>query len=481
MKTFKLTFLAAFAVMFYSCDDFNSDLEVENRENPTSLQIGNEATANKIFQNWYNTVNTYDSPGLALATMADQITMSHGNQAMRDMSSEPRIEWNNSPTYGFASITEYYFNSLHAVLADANAIVQGLQGETAFTDPVKAESMARFGQGASLGNLALVFDRVFASDETGTLNDGEPLPYQEAIELALSKLDLAIAAANDGDFTVSDNIVYGKTLSSAQWSQFLNTYAARLMVMSARNADQRANLDWNRVLGYTQNGLTYDFAVGQDGWNQWWPDHIIYSIYPGWGRVDMRIINMMDPSTTAHWPDNVNTFPASSSEDDRLATDFEYLASQAFAPDRGYYHFSTYRHSRYHDILTSGYVTDLYEMLKAENDLYMAEAHLYLGNLTEAAAIINSGTRVTRGGLAPVAADAEAIADAIHYERMIELMNTGMGLGFFEMRGTDNLQAGTPLHFPVPGSALNAAGLPNYTFGGAIGTPGEDYSTGGWR
>src|SRR5690606_10399024 len=136
-------------------------------------------------------------------------------------------------------------------------------------------------------------------------------------------------------------------------------------------------------LGYTQNGLTYDFAVGQDGWNQWWPDHIIYSIYPGWGRVDMRIINMMDPSTTAHWPDNVNTFPASSSEDDRLATDFEYLASQAFAPDRGYYHFSTYRHSRYHDILTSGYVTDLYEMLKAENDLYMAEAHLYLGNLTE--------------------------------------------------------------------------------------------------
>src|SRR5690606_20775673 len=151
-----------------------------------------------------------------------------------------------------ASITEYYFNSLHAVLADANAIVQGLQGETAFTDPVKAESMARFGQGASLGNLALVFDRVFASDETGTLNDGEPLPYQEAIELSVRKLELAIAGANDGDFTVSDNIVYGKTLSSAQWSQFLDTCAARLMVMSGRNAEQRGNLYWNRVLGYTQ-------------------------------------------------------------------------------------------------------------------------------------------------------------------------------------------------------------------------------------
>lgn len=481
MKTLKLTFMAVFALMFYSCDDFDTDLEVENRENPTGLQIGNEATANKLFQGWYNTINNYNGPGLVLATMADQITMSYGNQAMQDMSSEPRVVWNNSATYSYAVVTRAYFNSLHAVLADANAITQGLQGETSFSDRNKYESLARFGQGAALGNLALVFDRVFASDETGTLNDGEPLDYKEAIQLALSKLDLAIAAADAGSFTIGDNIIFGKSYTSVQWSQFLNTYAARLMVMGTRNSQQRASLDWNRVLAYTQKGLTYDLAIGQDGWNQWEPDHIGYSIYPGWGRVDMRIINFMDPSTPAYWPGEAVTLPESTSADNRLATDYGYLSSNTFSPDRGYYHFSTYRHKRYDDWLGSGFTTDLYEMLKAENDLYKAEAHLRLGDLPAAAAAINGSSRSLRGGLPNVAETPEAIAHAIHYERMIELMNSGMGLGFFEMRGNDFLQKGTPLHFPVPGAALDAAGLPIYTFGGTTGTPGEDYSNVGWR
>lgn len=481
MKTLKLTFLAAFAVMFYSCDDFGTDLEVENREAPTSLQIGNEATADKLFINWYNTVNGYDGPGLMLNTMADHITMSWGNQGMRDMSSEPRIGWNNSSTYGFAGVTESYFNSLHAVLADANAIAAGIMGDIEFSNEEKYTSLARFGQGVSLGYLALLFDRVYASDETGSLNDGEPITHQEATQMALDRLDEAIEAADAGSFTIGGDIVFGQSYTSTQWSQFLNTLAARIYVLSARNAQQRDNLNWNRVLNYAENGLTYDFAVGQDGWIQVWPDHIGYSIYPGWGRVDMRVINLMDPNTPAHWPGNATTLPESSSPDNRLATDYEYMSSQDFPADRGTYHWSTYRHQRYDNWISSGFTDDLYEMLQAENELYKAEAHLKLGNLAEAAAAINGSSRVLRGGLPPVAVNAEAIEAAIHYERMVELLNTGFGLGFFEMRGQDLLQAGTPLHFPIPGAALDAAGLPNYTFGGTTGTPGEDYSTGGWR
>lgn len=472
--------MAVFALMFYSCDDFDTDLEVDNVENPTSLQIGNEATADKLFQNWYNTVDYYYGPGLMLATMADQTTMSWGNMGMRDMSSEPRTAWNNASTYTYAVATESYFNSLHAILADANAIVAGLEGDMEFSDEDKYESVGRFGQGAALGYLGLVFDRVWISDETGTLNEGEPVGYMEAVQLSLEKLDLAIAAADRGTFTI-DSQVYGQSYSSEQWSEFLNTLAARILVNSPRNAQERDNIDWQRVLDYTQNGLTYDFAVGQDGWVDWWPDYIGYSIYPGWGRVDMRLIGMMDDSYPQYWPGADPSLPPASSDDARLESDFEYLDYQDFPADRGTYHWSSYRHARYDHWLGSGFTTDLYDMLQAENELYKAEAYLQLGMISEAAAAVNASSRVLRGELPPVAEDAAAIAAAIHYERMIELMNTGMGLGFFEMRGKDLLQEGTPLHLPVPGAALDAAGIPIYTFGGTQGTPGEDYSTGGWR
>jgi starch-binding outer membrane protein, SusD/RagB family len=479
MKKIKLTFMAVFALFASSCE-LETELDVENVENPTSLEIGNEATADKLFHSYYNTVNQYDGPGLMLKTMADHTTMSWGNQGMKDMSSEPRIAWNNSSTYNYASATEVYFNALHAMLADANAIAAGVVGDVSFSDPQKYASVSRFGQGAALGYLALVFDRVYISDETGTLNDGEPVGYKEAIELALEKLDLAIEAANAGDFVI-ENQVYGKSYTSEQWSQFLNTFAARVYANSARNETQRASLDWVRILEYTKNGLDFDFAVGQDGWTNWWPDHIGYAIYPGWGRVDMRIIGLMDENYPSYWPEGEVTLPEANSSDARLASDFEYLESQDFRPDRGTYHFSTYRHARYDHWLGDGFTSDLYEMLKAENDLYMAEAYLRLGDLTQAAAVINSGSRIERGELDPVAEDADAIAAAIHYERMVELMNTGMGLGFFEMRGKDLLQKGTPLHFPIPGAALDAAGVPLYTFGGTTGVPGEDYSNAGWR
>ncbi|SDK92720.1 hypothetical protein SAMN04488034_101939 [Salinimicrobium catena] len=472
--------MAVFALMFYSCDDFDTDLEVDNVENPTSLQIGNEATADKLFQNWYNTVDNYYGPGLMFATMADQTTMSWGNMGMRDMSSEPRVAWNNASTYTYAVATENYFNSLHAILADANAIVAGIEGDMEFSDEDKYESLGRFGQGAALGYLGLVFDQVWISDETGALNGGEPVGYMEAVELALDKLDMAIAAADRGSFSI-DSQVYGQSYSSEQWSEFLNTFAARILVNSARNEQERNNLDWQRVLDYTQNGLTFDFAVGQDGWIQWWPDFIGYSIYPGWGRVDMRLIGMMDESYPQYWPGADPILPPASSDDARLESDFEYLDYQDFPADRGTYHWSSYRHSRYDYWLGSGFTADLYDMLQAENELYKAEAYLQLGMISEAAATINASSRVLRGELPPVADDAAAIAAAIHYERMIELMNTGMGLGFFEMRGKDLLQEGTPLHLPVPGAALDAAGIPVYTFGGTTGTPGEDYSTGGWR
>ncbi|MBT7393319.1 MAG: hypothetical protein HN778_00655, partial [Prolixibacteraceae bacterium] len=172
--------------------------------------------------------------------------------------------------------------------------------------------------------------------------------------------------------------------------------------------------------------------------------------------------------------------PESTSADARLASDYGYLSSNNFRPDRGTYHFSTYRYARYDDYITD-WVMNVVEFSASENDMYKAEALLNKGDAAGAAAVVNAGTRVIRGGLDPVAADAAAVQAAIHYERVVEFSYTGIGLGFFEMRKENLLQAGTMLHFPIPGKALEAIPEDYYTFGGNQGVAGEDYSTGGWR
>ena len=471
--------MGALTMMFLSCD-LETDLDVTNVESPSSVQIGIEATANKIYQNWYQAVNNYNGPGLSMAVMSDQMTCSWGNAGMRDTSSEPRVVWDNNSTYGSSFITEDYFNSMYSVLADSNGLVKSLDGGANFSDNDLIEALSRFGQAAAIGSLAQVFDKVYVSDETGTLNDGLAYSYSDAIAIALDKIDFAIAAADRGSFTLTSQI-NGTILSSGQFSEYLNSYAARLLATSARNSSERAALDWNRVLNYANNGLTYDVTVLGDGYNYWYSEWPIYMIFPGWARVDLRTINQMDPAYPDYWPAGEVSLPPAISADARLASDYEYMPSQDFIASRGTYHYSSYRFSRYDEYTNTSWEAYHPEFLAAENDLYKAEAMMRTGDVGGAAAVLNAGTRSTRGGLADVAAVEADVTAAIHYERMVEIGQTGMGLAFFEMRGKDLLQAGTPLHFPVPGAALDANKEAAYTFGGSTGVAGQDYSNGGWR
>ena len=485
MKKTKLYIILVFTIVFSNCEDLSTDVAVDYTENPTSAELATYGAANTFFQNWYNTVNAYSGPGLALAGMADAGTCSWGNVGMRDTSSEPRVEWNNETTYANAEATTDYFNSLYNNINDINALMAKIIAEGDSPDdpsPRRTESITRFSQAAAMGYVALVFDKVWLKDESGPLNEGEAVSPEEALTYCLEKLDLAIAIAENNSFEITSTFISGQTLTSAQWAQFLNTFAARLMVNMPRNAAQRAAVDWAKVLAYTNKGLSYDLNIASDGWTTWATEWVYYQIYPGWGRTDMRVINMLDPNTPDYFEETSGVYPESSSNDSRLASDFEYLTSQDFIASRGVYHYSNYRHSRYDaQAHGSNWVGSTPEMLKAENDLYKAEAQLRTNDLAGAATTINAGSRSLRGNLPVISATASEIEDAIHYERIIELMNSGMGLQFFEMRGKDLLQAGTPLHFPVPGEVLQSGNLEIYTFGGTTGVAGEDYSTGGWR
>tara|TARA_R110001606_G_scaffold54343_5_gene133413 strand:+ start:10821 stop:12305 length:1485 start_codon:yes stop_codon:yes gene_type:complete len=484
------TFLALFVA---SCQDFNTELSVENLENPndkilTSDPVALDALSTSIIQNWFRATHSTSSPAAALGTMADIYTCSWGNFGMRDLSSEPRVAFNNSSAYSYNNITNTYFNALYSILSDSNTLALAIKNGTKFENPDRVSMVAKLGQALSIGHLALVFDQVWVSDENGVIpgtggTEGSST-YKEAMTFALTKLDEAIALAKSKNISLSEIYLPGGGGANSSLVAFMNSMGARMLVGNVRNSTQKAAIDWARVLAYTNAGLTSDFEIYMD--DVTWYDLVpkTYMVYPGWARVDMRIINMLDPNTINYWTDGLSTVPAATSADARLASDYQYLGSNNFRPERGYYHYSNYRYSRLDDYITI-WTMNVTEFSAAENDMYKAEALVNQAspNLSGAAAILNDPTnsRKARGKLVDVALNLDAIKAAIHYERMIEFAYTAPGIGFYEMRKENLLQAGTLLHFPVPGKALESIPAPNYTFGGTDGVAGEDYSTAGWR
>lgn len=441
-----------------------------------------------LINSWFQNNQEYDGPGLALWTASDAGTCSWGNVGMRDFGNEPRKEFDNKPSYSNAVINEDYYNTLFSVLSQSNDVLaqtinNGVEMDDGSTDLVNA--VAYLSQGLTLGYLGLVYDRAFIiTHETDLTVEIEASPYQDVLAAALVSLDKCIGICNSGDFIVPSDWIPGEPWSSAELGQLASSYAARFLVYGARNKAQDDATDWTRVYGYSKNGIQKDFAPLADDIT-WYSLYQTYSIYPGWGQTDMYIINLMDPNMPAKFPTSglFTDLPdngLASSADARLLTDYEYLSSCPFRAERGYYHFSSYRYARL-DTYIDTWVEPMPIFYKAENDYFIAEAAMHTGKLDEAAAVMNASARVTRGNLAPLPADAAQIADAIHYERMVELMLSGMGIQYFEMRKENLLQDGNILHFPIPGSQLEVMQMDYYTFGAGTGVAGEDYSNGGWN
>lgn len=483
-----LVYVSLMFITVLSCDTFETELEVENLENPndnilTSDPVALEATAAGLFNAIYMAIETYYGPGMALNTMADVSSCSWGNVGMRDLSSEPRVAWNNGVAYGNGFITNDFFNAMYTNLSDSNTLAKAVESGTNFDSPNLINAVAKFGQAITIGYNALIFNKVWLSDENGIFPAGESgvaTDYAAAMTFALTKLDEAIAIANANSFTVPNSwFNAGGDLSSSELSQIMSSFGARMLAGNSRNGAERANTDWARVLAYANAGITSDYEIQHDD-TVWYDYFKTYLVYPGWARIDLRTINLMDPSYPSYWPADKTVLPEATSLDARLASDYGYLSGQNFRPERGTYHYSSYRYKRY-DTYINEWVYPTVWVPATEIQLYAAEAKLWTGDVAGAAAIVNAGTRVTRGTLAPVAANLNDVLDAIHYERIVEMPLAAAGISFFEMRGSDRLQTGTLLHFPVPGKALESNSEDGYTYGGTDGTAGVDYSSSGWR
>lgn len=496
-------------------------LEVENLNQPNMADVlatpsDVKSVVQSAFLAYWQALKQYNI-GMTAHVAADHTTASWGNFGWRDISEEPRTAWNNDPSYGDADMTESVYYDLYGVISQVNdALVQILINDMEIgpdgQDNAMIEATAYLIRGMALGQLGLTFDKAMVPYHDSDLALLEFQPWNEIIEAAIADLENAIVICQANSFDWGSGAVNGMTMNNTYMAQLANSYAARFLTLGARNKAQNADLNWtdnyswNDVLNFTNNGIAVDFApIGQglpwDGGN-WYDLNIKYLRQPGWGRVDSRIINLLDPVYLPRYPTNDLGFPeappvyhddlepgAAKSDDQRFPVDFQFLASNNFVADRGGWHFSHYRHSRY-DFPASTSEEGLHmgesrgplrELRVYDNELMKAEAMARTGNVGGAAAILNDSNlpRIARGELPPVAATLDDVLKAIFYERYIELFHNGYLISFCDMRRTDELQQGTPLHFPVPGKELLALGLELYTFGGYGNADGINTSAGG--
>ena len=469
----------------------SQDLTIPNTNEPdTKRAISTPSDVQQLaatsIADWHDATNEMN-PALGLAVMADALTGSYNNFGMNLSSAEPRIAYPNNTTGGdYTDMAEDPWYNNYTALSEANdalgAVANGIS-----IDPGYAE-IAMLTQGLTLGNIALIFDKGWAVDETMEL----PLPienikpYQDVAAFAMTKFDAVIAATQGASWELPHDVlpIEGVDLTAENIGKLANTMAARVLAYTPRNATENSAVDWNRVLQYASNGISsgtpFDFSIREDGGTIWWDGLKAYGNWESWVRVSMRVMHEMNPNLPERYT-TCSAIPedAAGFADNRYETDFTYFANIPFQCVRGAWHFSNWEHSRYGSKATQGDVTYNVEtwtgvapmVLAAENDLLWAEALVRTGgDLGVAASLVNK-TRVGRGGLTPVAADAEAILDAIHYEQDVELLATSGGLHWFNRRRIDGLQPGTPRHLPIPAKELEIDQLPTYTFGGAAPNP----------
>lgn len=527
--------LAAVLVMGAACQE----LAVVNPNEPDReralLDTGDvQALIGGSFEIWIQDFMNNSDPGITINVMGpDKISVS---SAATEVTEEPRraFRTDDSPG-GPARHMSRLWRSTQAMSSNSHDFLRTVEERgLKFTEgsqdvTLRNRAYAKFVQGMAWGYMVTVFDQGIMIPETVAMSDNARaqgvehlIPWQEGIQKAVESLEAAIAIAQQKSFTFpsasQSRLWFGTpgTMSSGQFSQLANTMAARFLVESARTPKDRAQVDWNRVLKFTANGLASDFEVVLA------PGIRVSEFLarmennaPGCAgacaRLGYRFIGMADISGAyQRWlgqpisernrfdivtPDRRITGPTPQSTGAYVTW---WADDNGFPSTLGFYRRSAYQWARHRN---RGFFPNIGTMTLAsvdENRLLRAEALLHTGDLNGAAALINvTRTRshklpdgVTYSGLPPVTAagvpksadcvprtDAGACGDllvALRYERMLELIGLNPVRGYSDARGFGMLPEGTAVHFPIIVTELQALGLaasndPGYTFGGTAG------------
>lgn len=498
--------IPALALLLSACQDLTvSNQNEPDRERATQQPLATESFVASAFRSWWNVGGQDDYPSWALSTIAHEVTSGFADFGQLELSAEPRSAWNNSPVNARNEVTEDPWYDLYATNSTVNDALIAIDSGLVIVDAARTartRAVAKFLQGISHGYLGLYFDQAFVVDETvalDTLTNPQFTPYTGVIQAAIAQIDAAIAIAGTNDFTLPVDSWLFSTMTRDQFVRLANSFAARLLVYSARSRAERAAVNWTEVIRRIDAGVTADFApVGQ-------PD----ILWHDWQRLVARVRTASRPSDfgrPSYWllgpADSANGFvnwvatPVQNrvafqirTKDRRIqgttgpASPGKYVGynlNNIFAASRGTYRFSWYYFHRFGtgDTWQNGPMPAL---TVSEMDLLKAEALIRLGRAAEAIPLINK-TRVANGQLPPVTIDGPpdlpgcvprklngacgSLWDALRYEKGIEGLGVSGVIRYFDARGWQTLATNSIIHLPVPGRELAVLQRPLYTFGG---------------
>ncbi len=282
----------SFLVFFPACQDLAVDNQSQpNREQVLGTPEDVEGIASGLFKQYWGTFqgNFFDprySPGATmLATMSDTYSSNWANFAMNDMSSQPRIAWNNDPSYSRSASNEGPWFGGYAVVSNAADILSAVseqeeQFQNEGVDVTRLRAFSNFMMGLVYGNIAAQYDRGFLVDESSDLEaiaagetDLKLQSYGAVADFGLQKLNKAEELANQGHSAIPPRWIFGLEISSDQFAQLINSYKARFAASTARTADERSSLshleggqvsvDWATVKSWVENGLEANGYSGQ--------------------------------------------------------------------------------------------------------------------------------------------------------------------------------------------------------------------------
>jgi hypothetical protein len=492
------------------------DLTVENRNLPDRLRATQQPTAAESFvatsfRTWWPVGGHDDYPSWAFSTMAREVTSGFADFGQLELSAEPRSSWNNSPVNARAAVSTTPWFGLYRTISSVNDALIAIDGGLTIVDApttARTQAVGKFVQGISHGYLGLYFDSAFVVTEKvdlDTITSPTFVGYKDVTLESIEMLDSAIAIAGRQDFSLPVGSFLYQAMTRAQFIRLANSFAARLMVYSARTPAERAAVDWNAVIARIDAGVTADFApVAQIDvlWDDW--KRLVARLRTAgrpsdFGRPSYWLLGPADSTQGfVNWvatPVNNRVAFQMRTRDRRIqgaggpATPGLYVGynlNNIFDPSRGTYRFSHYYFHRFgtSDTWTNGPQPAL---TVTEMNLIKAEALIRLGRAPEAVPLINL-SRQANGQLPAVTVDGPPDAagcvprklngacgslwDALRYEKNIEGLGVSGVTAFFDARGWGALPEFTLLHLPVPGSELATLLRANYTYGG----PGGNFS-----